>query len=61
MVGKKMIPVYIDEDIYRDLRRFAFDAEKSLAEVIRPLTDDFRNSVIKLADEVKDLKKEGTV
>lgn len=58
LTGKKMIPIYVDPVVYHELRLFALQAEKSLAELIRPLTDDCVNSIIKLATEIQEQKKQ---
>lgn len=56
--GQKMVQIYLEPEIYKELRKYAFENDMPLAKVIRPLTDEFQASVKKLVEELRTLQQE---
>jgi hypothetical protein len=56
--GKKQIVVYIDEPIFRELKVYAAETDQYLQDVIKPLSDEFTQSALKLIAQIKELKQE---
>lgn len=56
--GKKIIPMIIDESIYREIKVYAAETDKTIQEVVKPLTIEFEQAALRLATEIRQLKRE---
>jgi len=56
--GKKQIVVYIEESIFRELKVYAAETDQYLQDVIKPLSDEFTQSALKLIVQIKELKQQ---
>lgn len=54
--GKKMLPVYVDEAIYREIKVYSALTDQSMQGVIKPLADEFEQSAIRLVTTIKEMK-----
>jgi len=56
--GQKMVQIYLEPEVYKELKRYAFENDMTVSKVIRPLTTDFQNSIKTLVEELKTLKQD---
>lgn len=56
--GKKPLTIYVEEPIYREIKVYAAETDQYLQDVIKPLTDEFIQSALKLISQIKDLKRQ---
>lgn len=50
---EKMIPIYIDENLHYELKRFALDSGKTLGDLLSPFIQEFKDSAKVLVEELK--------
>jgi hypothetical protein len=55
--GKRMIPLYIDESIYREIKVYAAETDQTFQEVMKIESDDFEQSLLKLVTTIKEMKR----
>jgi len=55
--GKKMIPVYVDEAIYRTIKVYSALTDQSIQMVCKPLADEYEQSAIKLCITINEMQR----
>lgn len=55
--GKKLIPMFVEESIYREIKVYAAETDKTIQEIVRPLTHEFEQSALRLVTEIREMKK----
>lgn len=56
--GKRMIPIYIDEAIYRLVKVYAAETDQSFQQVIKVESESFEQSLLKLADTLREMRRQ---
>jgi hypothetical protein len=55
--GKKMIAVYVDEAIHREIRVYSAETGRTLQDICQPLFEEFQQSAIKMVTQIKEMKR----
>lgn len=56
--GKRMIPMYIDETIYREIKVYAAQTDQTIQETIKLLSDEFEQSAIRLVSQIREMNRQ---
>lgn len=57
--GKRHIPVYIDEGIYREIKVYAAQTDQTIQQVIAPIAKEFEQSALALVAQIREMKEKG--
>lgn len=57
LTGKKLIPVYVTEAVYREIKVYAAQTDKTIQEVCKIPSEAFEQEAIKLVFQLKEMKK----
>lgn len=55
--GKRMIPVYVSEAVYREIKVYGAETDKTIQEVCKIPSEAFEQSAIQLVSEIKEMKR----
>lgn len=55
--GKRMIPIYLEESIYREIKVYGAETDQSFQQVISEQSHEFEQSLIKLVSRIKEMKR----
>ena len=56
--GKRMVPIYIDESIHREIRVYAAQIDQTIQQTIKPLSDEFEQSAIRLVSQIREMNRQ---
>ena len=56
--GKKMIPFYFDEAIYRTIKVYSALTDQSMQQVLQPIADEIEQSLIKLCGQINEMNRQ---
>ena len=54
--GKRMIPMYIDESIYREVKVYAAETDQTFQQVIKIEAEAFEQSLLKVVTTIKEMR-----
>ena len=54
--GKRMIPIHIDESIYREIKVYAAETDQTFQEIIKGEVQTFEQSLLKIVSEIKEMR-----
>jgi len=55
--GKRMIPVHIDESIYREIKVYCAETDQYFQDTIKAEVAEFEQNLLKLVTIIKDMKR----
>lgn len=55
--GKRMIPIYIDESIYREIKVYAASTDQSFQQVIKTESAEFEQTLLKVVTTIKEMRR----
>jgi len=58
---KKMIPVYVDESIFRVFKVYSAETDQTIQDVCKPLSDAFIQSALELATQIQKMRTDALV
>ena len=56
--GKRMIPIYIDESVHREIRVYAAQIDQTIQQTIKTLSDEFEQSAIRLVAQIREMNRQ---
>lgn len=61
VAGKRMIPMYIDEAIYREVKVYAAETDQTFQQVIKTEAEAFEQSLLKVVTTIKQMRAKAEV
>lgn len=57
-VTRKYIPIFLDEVAHRKIRLYSVETGQSMADVLQPLIDQFKQGALELLHQIEEQKKQ---
>ena len=61
IAGKRMIPMYVNESVYREIKIYAAKTDQTIQVIVAGLSAEFEQSAIKLVTQIREMDRQADI